>query len=105
MTTKVKKPRWHAELIKQWAEDDSLIIETQMPSGIWKVTSDPMWLPDAGYRIQRRRVTKWKWALQDEFGDTVLPTLWLSEEELLKVYPNGKHYMKLVWTEKEFEVD
>lgn len=104
MTSKVKNPRWHAELIKQWADDDSLIIETQMPSGIWKVTSDPMWLPSAGYRIQRRKVTKWKWVFQNKFGDTVFPTYWFSEQELLSEFPCSMNHMKLEWTAKEFEV-
>lgn len=104
MTSKVKTPRPHAELIKQWVDDDSLIIETKMPSGIWKVTSDPMWLPNADYRIQCERVTKWKWVLQDEFGDTVFPIGWFSEQEFLSEFPCSVDHTKLEWTAREFEV-
>lgn len=103
MTSKVKNPRQHAELIKQWADDDSLIIETQMPSGIWKVTSDPMWRPNADYRIQRRKVIKWQWVFKNRHGDPEVSFDWYCDEGVKK-FKDLENFTKLEWTAKEFEV-
>ncbi|MEW5249923.1 hypothetical protein [Microbulbifer discodermiae] len=46
-----QRPRPHAELIKQWAEDDSLVIEGRQRFGDWKEV-DPLWWPDWEYRIK-----------------------------------------------------
>ena len=44
-------PRPHAELIKQWAEDDSIKIE-QKGGGGWIPCNNPLWRPDSKYRIK-----------------------------------------------------
>lgn len=47
------KPRKHAELIKQWADDDRLEIEVKLDSGEnWGVAISPVWHNDCEYRIK-----------------------------------------------------
>ena len=50
---RVPTPRPHAELIKQWAEDDTVEIEfySTRCNG-WEVTSEPGWYLHVGYRIK-----------------------------------------------------
>jgi hypothetical protein len=48
----MKNPRKHAELIKQWADDDSLVIEVKSSTGDWLKTTSPWWSEDEKYRIK-----------------------------------------------------
>lgn len=47
----MSKPRKHAELIKQWADDDSLEIETWF-NGAWVYIESPCFLDNSEYRIK-----------------------------------------------------
>jgi hypothetical protein len=52
---KKTKPRVHADLIKAWAEDDSLVIEYwNFCAGEWRVAVDnsPVWYNKTEYRIK-----------------------------------------------------
>lgn len=103
-----KNPRKHAELIKQWAEDDSLEIEKfNSFNKAWEPCLHPGWYPDNDYRIKPKKVTKWKWAYTSGQTDaTILTGKYFADEEELKKYYNGKvaKAIKLDWTAKEFEV-
>lgn len=53
MTEVVKKPRPHAELRKQWADDDKLEIEYFCESSDrWVVVTNPVWNPHTKYRVK-----------------------------------------------------
>lgn len=102
--TSVKNPRPHAELIKQWAEDDTIEIQARMGDGKWyDVVGTPRWDSATNYRIKPKKVTKWKWAFGDDTSDVVYaPSGYFTEDEI-KEYTNfGKNFTKLEWTAKEF---
>lgn len=48
-----KTPRPHAEMIKQWADDDSLKVEWQPKGGTGWTTVDPSWNPHGQYRFKK----------------------------------------------------
>lgn len=67
-------PRAHAELIKQWADDDSLEIEYRSPGAeSWSVATAPMWDPHTQYRIKQTKPSidwsqvspEYKWLARD----------------------------------------
>ena len=48
-----KTPRKHHELIKAWAEDDSLKFQVKDFDGVWvDLMNSPQWNPDTDYRIK-----------------------------------------------------
>lgn len=55
-------PRPHAELIKQWADDDSLVIEgrCKILGGVWMEAMSPNWYPDQEYRIKPVEAPQYK---------------------------------------------
>ncbi len=93
-------PRPHAELIKQWADDDSLEIETR-PKGHrditeWGVTSTPAWIEEFEYRIKLKTVTK---SLYVHIGELkTYSCAWLTPDEV----PEG--WLKVEGSEREVEV-
>lgn len=103
--TSVKNPRPHAELIKQWADDDSLEIEFSIDGGqSWRLTTEPCWNGQYLYRMKPKTVTKWKWAYKHKRGGEDITRGHCSEEDLAEEYPLGSEYVKLEWTAKEFQV-
>ena len=108
--TSTKKPRPHAELIKWWADDDSLEIESRSELGeSWYPVDKPQWHEQQLYRIKPKpkTVTKWKWAYNTGKTDTTILTgEYFADEEELKKYRNGHvaKAIKLDWTAKEFEI-
>lgn len=106
--TSTKNPRPHAELIKQWADDDSLEIEVYCEvTETWIGVNNVIWSECNDYRIKPKTVTKWKWAYNSGQTDaSILTGNYFADEEELKKYYNGKvaKAIKLDWTEKEFEV-
>lgn len=48
----MKTPRKHAELIRQWADDDSLVIELKTNKGEWIELRDPHFENECEYRIK-----------------------------------------------------
>lgn len=104
VTTSTKKPRPHAELIKQWADDDSLEIEVSSGAG-WYVTKNPEWREHQQYRIKLKTVTKWKWAYNTGKSDTTLiTTAYFANEDELREGRVIEKAIKLDWTAKEFEI-
>lgn len=103
-TISSKKPRPHAELIKQWADDDSLEIEVSSGAD-WYVTKNPEWHEEQQYRIKPKKVTKWKWAYNSGKTDTTLITTdYFASEDELKEGRVVEKAIKLDWTAKEFEI-
>lgn len=101
-----KKPRPHAELIKQWADDDSIEIqEYNSDYKTWTNVSYPKWYSDTEYRIKPKMVTKWKWAYNSGKTDTTLITTdYFASEDELKEGRVIAQAIKLDWTAKEFEI-
>lgn len=71
------KARKHAELIKQWADDDSLEIEVRIQdSDDWAVICGPSWGGACEYRIKPTKPSidwshiadEYKWLAVDECG-------------------------------------
>ena len=104
-----KNPRKHSELIKQWAEDDSLEIQASMDDGQWyDVVGTPRWNSATNYRIKPKKVTKWKWAYTTGLTNhTMLTNEYFSSLEELQSQRTQKikSAVKLEWTAKEFEVE
>lgn len=100
-----KNPRKHAELIKQWADDDSLEIQVYCEvHKAWIDISNIIWSEYNDYRIKPKTVTKWKWAYKYNYGGEDITQNHCSEEDLSKEYPLDSKYVKLEWTAKEFEI-
>lgn len=113
-TCKVQKeptPHPHAELIKMWADDPSIEIQwfnTNYDS--WVNTNNPSWCSHLEYRIkpkEKKVVTKYKYSLSLtgngilHTGDHYSDEEWVARLEKHPV----KHFTKLEWTKKEFEVE
>ena len=78
-----KKPRKHAEMIKQWADDDSLIVEANYGKGWLVINGSPSWGEDTSYRItEKPKTKKWKWLLQNPGGEYWVPGNVYTEEEV-----------------------
>ena len=93
-------PRPHAELIKQWADDDSLVIETR-PKGSdeWGTTHSPAWCEEFSYRIKPKTVTKSLYVrLSSVDSSNITNYSYFSKDEV----PEG--WLKVENSEKEFEV-
>lgn len=97
-----KNPRKHAELIKQWAGDDSLEIEASFDGKYWIGIQHPDWTA-YHYRIKPKTVTKWKWAYKDCEGIPRISDHWYTEEEV-KSKTWGSDFIKVDFTAKEVEV-
>lgn len=54
--TQPRKHR-HAELIKRWLDDDSLIVETMLNSGNWRALLNPCWAEGNEYRFKSKMIT------------------------------------------------
>ena len=56
--------RKHAELIKQWAEDETAEVECLQTNGTWYPVALPSWSIDQTYRIKpKAKVEMWQWVL------------------------------------------
>jgi hypothetical protein len=93
------KPRKHAELIKLWADDDSLVIESTSKQAGWEWDEDikPEWLETMEYRIQPTKPSidwshvadEYNWMATDSNGSCHIftgkpesgSTLWKTIEE------------------------
>ena len=104
--TSTKNPRKHAELIKQWADDDSLEIQVYCEvHKAWIDISNIIWSEHNEYRIKTKMVTKWQWAYRIRQDYPEISLISLTEEDV-KSYPgvNPNTLTKLDWTAKEFEI-
>lgn len=105
VSTSTKKPRPHAELIKQWADDDSLEVEKfDILNQVWVPCKRPGWYIAGSYRIKPKTVTKWRWAYEGSTGFSCITSDYYTEEEFHREYKDAKNSSKLLWTEKEFQV-
>lgn len=89
-----KKPRPHAELIKQWADDDSLEIESKSKLGEdWYIVDKPQWHEQQLYRIKPKTVTKWKWVYETSMNSVAVTGMYYTEEEFCTEYktPHNRH--------------
>lgn len=103
--TSTKKPRPHAELIKQWADDDSLEIESKSELGeSWYIVDKPQWHEQQLYRIKPKTVIKWKWAYETSMNSVAVTGMYYTEDEFCTEYKTPHNRHKLKWTAKEFEI-
>lgn len=99
-----KKPRPHAELIKQWADDDTVEIQEYNSDYKRWINVYPHWYPDTEYRIKPKTVTKRKWAYGTSMNSVVVTGMYYTEEEFCTEYKTPHNRHKLEWTAKEFEI-
>lgn len=59
-------PRPHADLIKQWADDEDCVVEVKI-NNKWLVASEPSWLDIYQYRIKPKQSSA-KTELMDEIA-------------------------------------
>jgi hypothetical protein len=101
------KPRPHADLIKQWADDDSLLVQFKgHNSGKWLDSPLPSWSKDYEYRIKPKTVPAWQ-VLYKQNGDFYISNgHYQSKEEFTRIGVNkGKEFIRFVpETEKQFEI-
>lgn len=102
-----KNPRKHAELIKQWADDDSLQIQVycEVPK-TWIDISNILWSEHNEYRIKPKTVTKWQWAYTTGRSSVtaISKDYYATEDEVKAAIKLADQAIKLDWTAKEFEV-
>lgn len=105
-------PHVHAELIKMWADDPSIKFQCQiMGCDEWKdLIGAPVWNVISKYRVkpkEKKVVTKYKYSLSLT-GNGILHTgnHYSDEEWIARLEKHPvKHFTKLEWTKKEFEVE
>ena len=83
--------RAHAELIKQWAEDEALEVEVMDTGGRWTACFPPTFSPSHKYRIkpkEKKKVEMWQWAVRNKQSMHVTATSFAtSEKALYRLYP------------------
>tara|TARA_R110000868_G_scaffold266121_1_gene525032 strand:+ start:128 stop:448 length:321 start_codon:yes stop_codon:yes gene_type:complete len=61
--------RKHAELIKQWAQDETAEVECrEVADDPWEPVPTPWWNPELTYRIKpkaKKKVEMWQWLCKD----------------------------------------
>jgi hypothetical protein len=100
-------PRPHAELIKQWADDDSLVVQVKM--GLmedWFNTTNPAWLKEYEYRFKPKTVPAWQVLYKQNQDFYISNEHYISKEEFTRIGVNkGKEFIRFVpETEKQFEI-
>ena len=97
-------PRLHAELIKQWADDDSLVVQFKGRHGAWLDSSSPSWSNDYEYRFRPETVSAWR-VLYEYDGDFDLTLgYYKTEEEFNSKMKNGEKFIRFILeTEKQVE--
>ena len=98
-------PHKHAEFIKAWA-DGAEIEESSEWSGWYEF--DGLWDEDYRYRIKQTKnktVKRWLWVYKFSDFDWELVNELLSDDEaaIRKANNPQNKYMKLSWSETEFE--
>ena len=96
-------PRPHAELIKQWADDDSLEIEFREDiCQPWEDTYQPAWIQGHQYRIKPKTVPAWQ-VLYELDGDFDLTAgHYKTEEEFNSKMRCGEKFIRFILeTEKQ----
>ena len=110
--TKIKpEPHPHAELIKKWADDPSIEIQHLCTiHSKWRTINNPGWVIGEEYRIkpkEKKYVDKYRYA--HSFAGIGIPLTGehYSDEEWDDRVKNApvKHFTKLEWTKKQFEVE
>ena len=81
--------RAHAELIKKWAQDETMDIEVLSDKDKWEPAPNPHWNEIALYREkpkEKKKVAKWLWVIQ--IGEETMQTVYFcaDKEEVLKRY-------------------
>jgi hypothetical protein len=97
-------PRPHAELIKQWADDDSLEIEFKgYNSDMWDTTPvHPAWSVDYEYRIKSKTVPAWQVLYEDIDGYHLSDGHYKTEENFNTFMGYGEKFIKFILeTEKQ----
>ena len=98
-------PRPHADLIKQWADDDSLEIEFREDiCQPWEDTYQPAWIQGHQYRIKPKTVPAWR-VLYEYYGDFDLTSgHYKTEEEFNRKMGCGEKFIRFILeTEKQVE--
>jgi hypothetical protein len=100
-------PRPHSELIKQWADDDSLEVQFQAhPTWKWKDTAEPQWLTGHQYRFKPKTVPAWQVLYKQNEDFYISNGHYSSKEEFTRIGVNkDKEFIRFVpETEKQFEI-
>lgn len=98
MSNEVKKPRPHAELRKQWADDDELEIEYFCERAYkWVSANNPVWHPHTKYRVKPKPlVDKFRIVYETVGGYTdVTCQYYLSVED----FKNQHEHIRFNWVE------
>ena len=101
-------PRPHADMIKQWADDDSLIVETRkkgVRGAKWVLAYTPIWNPEYEYRFKPKKVTKTLYIqLSGDFHPRIINYRFFTQKEVEEDYLKVSKWMKVENSEKEFDV-
>jgi hypothetical protein len=104
LSTKTKA-RPHADLIKQWADDDSLLVQFKgHNSGKWLDSPLPSWSKDYEYRIKPKTVPAWQVLYEDD-GEFLLTLFHYKTEDEFNSQKGGdeKFIRFILETEKQVQ--
>jgi hypothetical protein len=98
-------PRPHAELIKQWADDDSLEVQFKgHNSGKWLDSPIPSWSKDYEYRIKPKTVPAWRVLYEFDGEFDLTAGHYKTEEEFYGWLDNGEKFIRFISeTEKQVQ--
>ena len=101
-----KTPRKHAELIKKWADDQSLVIQCRSNGQSWMITVFPDWSADE-YRIkpETQKVELYQYAYFNEKGSDPMLSDYIPEEKATKEYFGTDKFQKLEFTKTIQEIE
>jgi hypothetical protein len=93
-------PHKHSELIKKWADDDSIVIQSKMPDGAWVDSSYPCWNKTTEYRIKPETI-RYRVALM--YVGTCNYAQSVNDESEAAMLYTGKNFIKWLtdWIEVE----
>jgi hypothetical protein len=99
----MKTPHVHAELIKKWAEDTSLVVEFRHKNNKWEKVAG--WWSAAEYRLiepQNKKIKMWQWVVNT--GKAVyLTAFYETQEQVIKGWLGSRIIQRADWTEIEIE--
>ena len=96
--------RAHAEIIKQWAEDETLEVECRFASAYdWRLVQKPNWDAEIDYRIKpkkKKNVEMWQWAVEllpvlvgnKDMQGKVLASEFYKNTDFLREYYKPEHW-------------
>lgn len=86
-------PHVHAEVMKKWADNQSLLVELQHSNGVWFYTQNPSWNPGCKYRIKPTHKPDVVQYIRSIVGKTTVPyptNVWPSRKGVQKQTFDGE---------------